>query len=211
MDADSDCSHLLRLQGQKIAALQEYHRVLAKATGVQRYKRVVIADISTLGVGIMVGHKKTVIKQVMDVAANFFPESAWKIYMINAPMLFRAVWTVVKPWIHPITAAKINIVGSPKDALKQMEAVGIPSSSLPEWVGGTNKGVTVYDILNKIIKDNQAIASRCSFFTFSYILRSRAYLYSVFTPSNLLWSHPLSVVEATAALVVTKAADEDLV
>ncbi len=26
---------------------------------------------------------------VMDVSANYFPESVWKIYVINAPFVFR--------------------------------------------------------------------------------------------------------------------------
>jgi hypothetical protein len=41
------------------------------------------------------------------VGTHFYPETMWKIYLVNTPMLFRAVWTVVKPWLHPITAAKV--------------------------------------------------------------------------------------------------------
>jgi hypothetical protein len=42
-----------------------------------------------------------------QVGTHFYPETMWKIYLVNTPMLFRAVWTVVKPWLHPITAAKV--------------------------------------------------------------------------------------------------------
>lgn len=35
----------------------------------------------------------------------------WKIYLVNTPMLFRAVWAIIKPWLHPATAAKVRFGG----------------------------------------------------------------------------------------------------
>ena len=35
-------------------------------------------------------------------------QTMWKIYLVNTPMLFRAVWAIVKPWLHPVTAAKVS-------------------------------------------------------------------------------------------------------
>jgi hypothetical protein len=32
-----------------------------------------------------------------------------QIYLVNTPMVFRAVWTVVKPWLHPLTVNKIQV------------------------------------------------------------------------------------------------------
>lgn len=46
--------------------------------------------------------------QVMNVGSDFFPESVWKIYVVNAPMIFRAMWGIIKPWVHPITQAKVG-------------------------------------------------------------------------------------------------------
>jgi hypothetical protein len=43
------------------------------------------------------------------VGTHFYPETMWKIYLVNTPMLFRAVWAIVKPWLHPITAAKVCV------------------------------------------------------------------------------------------------------
>jgi len=153
-DADSESSYMLRLQGQKLAALTKYKQERSQALGAQRYKHIIVADLNGLGIGVLAGHKRTIIKQIMDVGANFFPESAWKIFLVNAPFMFRAIWAIVKPWIHPITVAKINILGSPKDALKKMVEQGVPAASLPDWVGGTHPGTPVSEVLLKYISES---------------------------------------------------------
>lgn len=153
-DADSEASYLLRLQGQKITMLMRYKQERAHALGLQRYKHIIVVDLSGLGMGILSGHTRATIKQVMDVSANYFPESAWKIFLVNSPFVFRAAWAVVKPWIHPITAAKINIFGSVKDAVKKMAELGIPASSIPKWGGGTHDGLPIIDLLLKEISQS---------------------------------------------------------
>lgn len=67
----------------------------------------------------------------------------------------QAIWAVVKVWIHPITAAKINIFGSPKEAMKKLEEVGVPPSELPEWIGGTNPGTPIFDILLRYVSEGK--------------------------------------------------------
>lgn len=154
----------------------------------------------------------------MDVGGNYYPESIWKIYAINAPWVFRvgswawgsglnlckythfsaprttqACWAIVKPWlvllalfcfigcrwensitplplstspacsirVHPITQAKVNVLGGTAAALKvsvwnwtvccaqpdlliphttsyspipqKMQEDGIPIESIPGW------------------------------------------------------------------------------
>ena len=44
------------------------------------------------------------------------PRQAWKIYVVNAPFALRMGWSVVKALIHPVTEAKIKIIGSTADA-----------------------------------------------------------------------------------------------
>lgn len=160
-EAEPESSYMLRLQGQKLAAYTRYKEERSRHHGAQRYKHIIIADLNGLGLGILAGHRRNVIKHVMDVGANFFPESAWKIFLINAPFMFRAVWAIVKPWIHPITVAKINILGSPKDAIKKMNECGIPSSSVPVWAGGTHPGTPAIDILLGYINEvDEALAKK---------------------------------------------------
>lgn len=152
-DEPSESALLLRLQGQKIAAMMKYKILTAAAAGTQRYKHNIIIDLSGLGMSLLASHKRHVIKMVMDVSANYFPECVWKIYVINAPFVFRAMWAVVKPWIHPITVAKVNVLGSPKDAVKKMAEFGLPESSVPVWAGGSCAGQPIIDVLQKYISE----------------------------------------------------------
>ena len=41
-------------------------------------------------------------------------------YIVNTPFIMRAGWGIVKPWLHPVTVARINICNSPKDCLEKM-------------------------------------------------------------------------------------------
>lgn len=45
-DPDSESSYILRLQGQKITALMHYKELLAKTSGVQRYKHIIVVDMT---------------------------------------------------------------------------------------------------------------------------------------------------------------------
>ena len=57
-----------------------------------------------------------------------------KFYLINAPWGFSTVWAFIKPWLDPVTVAKIAILGSnyQSSLLEQ-----IPAENLPSQFGGT--------------------------------------------------------------------------
>eukprot|EP00966_Prymnesium_polylepis_P036072 836678-Prymnesium_polylepis.2 len=38
----------------------------------------------------------------------YYPETMYRTYVINAPMLFTGVWKAARKFIHPVTAAKIS-------------------------------------------------------------------------------------------------------
>jgi hypothetical protein len=39
--------------------------------------------------------------QVLDVNSAYFPETIFKFYLINAPLVFRAVWRAPRPPLFP--------------------------------------------------------------------------------------------------------------
>jgi hypothetical protein len=96
----------------------------------------------------------------MSVGADHFPESIWKIYVVNTPMIFRAIYGIVRPWIHPITQAKVNIIGSAKDACKTMGEHGFKEESIPKFLGGKCEPRSTYDYLLETIANNQAAAGK---------------------------------------------------
>lgn len=55
-------------------------------------------------------------------------------FIVNAPMLFTAIWAIIKPWLDEKTQKKITIIGSSfKEKLLELVA----PENLPEFLGGT--------------------------------------------------------------------------
>lgn len=74
------------------------------------------------------------VKQVSAVSQNYYPERLGRMYLINAPWGFSGIWNYVKGWLDPVTAKKIQVLGSGYKAelLKQ-----VPAENLPVQFGGT--------------------------------------------------------------------------
>ena len=57
-------------------------------------------------------------------------------YIVNAPFLFTAIWTIVKGFIDEKTRKKINIIGG---SYKKTLLAAVEAENLPEWLGGECK------------------------------------------------------------------------
>eukprot|EP00001_Collodictyon_triciliatum_P168257 29751_1 len=148
-----DCDHLTtfpdedieKMQGQKMKAYSVYKQDASIKAGVQRYKAILVVDLTNVSLNMLRGKKGQVCQKIFSLGGTYYPESMWQIYLVNSPMIFRAVWAMVKPWLHPITVNKIQIIGSAKEAIKQMNKQHIPTSAIPKWMGGECEGKSTYD------------------------------------------------------------------
>ncbi len=75
-----------------------------------------------------------VLRSLMDIDGYNYPETLGCMCIINAPMLFTAVWNVIKRFLDPSTIAKINIVGS---NYKGILLSHIEKENLPRFLGGS--------------------------------------------------------------------------
>lgn len=118
-----------------------------------RYKHTLLIDVSHIKMGMVSsGSKRAALQKIFGIGSKYFPETIWKIYLINGPMVFRGVYACVKPFLAPETIAKINILGSYESAMKKMEQDGLPRSVLPEFMGGGAKGIASYDYVNQLVQ-----------------------------------------------------------
>ena len=104
-------------------------RVCAKHT-----KYIVLFDMR----GWALWHAKylSYIKQLVDIAQNQYPERLRQVMMLNAPLMFRGAWKIIRPWLDPVTAAKIKFV-SGKNAMPALLAgVSVPREMIPGRYGG---------------------------------------------------------------------------
>jgi len=143
---------LVKLVAQKLTAFTEYRRRLSKKSDVQRYKYSICVDLDGAGVmGLVSGQKKAMLQKFFQIGGDFFPETIWKIYIINTPFVFRAAWGVAKAFVHPITQAKINVFPTTAKCIPQLEKDGWSADQLPELFKGTHKGMTLKDILDEVL------------------------------------------------------------
>ena len=78
---------------RRAQAAYSKHKVnLSKKLGVQRYKQILIVDMTGAGMSLLGSARRNTLKKVMSVGSDYFPETVWKIYAINTPMMFRAIW-----------------------------------------------------------------------------------------------------------------------
>ncbi|KAH8921997.1 hypothetical protein BT69DRAFT_1282703 [Atractiella rhizophila] len=77
---------------------------------------------------------KNYVQQASQISQNNYPETMGKFYIINSPYIFHSIWGWIKPWLDPVTVAKITILSTDykKTLLEQ-----IPEENLPVSLGGT--------------------------------------------------------------------------
>merc|ERR1712113_746462 len=100
----------------KECCIAENIRLLNKALVQRRpssslqYKCVVVVDISGKAESVNYAAKRIVnfFREFIKTYQHFSPDSAHRIYLVNCPFLFRAVWQGFLPFVPVQTRKKIN-------------------------------------------------------------------------------------------------------
>ena len=74
------------------------------------------------------------VQKASAISQNYYPERLGKLFIINAPWGFSAIFSVVKGFLDPVTVDKIHILGGgyQKELLAQ-----VPAENLPKGLGGS--------------------------------------------------------------------------
>lgn len=80
--------------------------------GRRLYKVLVVIDLEGLSLSHVGSRFVRLCKRVNETFGWHYPETAFRFYVINAPLVFRTAWGVAKSFIHPITVQKFSILGS---------------------------------------------------------------------------------------------------
>jgi len=103
---------------------------------------------------------RNLVKAIIGLGSNYYPESLWRLYLINAPTIFRAIWACVKPMVHPETLAKTFILGGPKDFLPLFQREGLPLASIPAVLGGSHPGLSALALCRQAVQLSAAAHKR---------------------------------------------------
>jgi hypothetical protein len=142
-DHDSNLKHVVYNLERCIATMKKNK----DASGPNQGKLILLIDFagySTLNAPPMKTSKET-----LSIIQNHYPERLHKAFIMRAPWIFSAFWTMVSPFIDPVTSRKIAFVkGTPEvmgKVLTDMSegAANIDPAVLEADVGGSNQ--TLWD------------------------------------------------------------------
>lgn len=101
-----------------------------------RFECNIVLDLGELSVSQLNSRTLNVIKEQAFIDSLCFPETMSKMVIINAPRFFSATWKIIKGWIDPRTANKIEIIASRKVWEKRLREL-VDADNLPSDYGGT--------------------------------------------------------------------------
>lgn len=113
----------------------QIYRLPACSKAVNKFieQSIVILDMDGVGLGILTGKVKQFMKIASDLAQNYYPETLYKMFLINTSFFFSAVWTIVKAFIDEKTRNKVNVE---KSAYQKKLLEYISEENLPSFLGG---------------------------------------------------------------------------
>ena len=133
-----------------------------EARGPQRYKQVYIIDLGQLSITSLMARPavRAMTLEIVKGANAFYPECLWKLFIVNAPFVFRSVYSMVSPLIHEVTKKKIKILGGPRTYFAELEKNGIPRSAVPTCLGGGCPDAPLQDLIRDLVADGFPRAAR---------------------------------------------------
>ena len=92
-----------------------------------------ILDFNGKSLNITNSNIYSMVRLSSQTASDYYPETMGNTFLVNAPMLFKGVWAMIKGFLDEKTRAKIKILGT--DYLDTvLEYVDI--DNLPKFLGG---------------------------------------------------------------------------
>jgi len=119
---------------------QSYERLInhifpscTAAAGHPCNQSVTILDLKGASMSLASKQVYDFIQLASKIGQDFYPEILGQMFIINAPMLFTGVWTLIKGWLDEKTRNKIKILGS-KYEKELFEVIDV--ENLPDFMGG---------------------------------------------------------------------------
>ena len=97
-----------------------------------------------------------VLQAVSKIGPPNFPEGSSKVLIVNAPMVFSAMWVIVSPLLPKRTRAKVSISSSRWTSSTLLEL--IDAKELPQFLGGERPTDDVHIARTETVPEGVTIA-----------------------------------------------------
>lgn len=148
---------LIRHIRQQEYVFRERCERASKYYGKEISKQLLVFDLQGLSYH-MDTHAISTFRQTMTIDQAYYPERLDHLIMINAPWFFTAIYAMLKPFIDPITAEKILIIGH--DYLPTLHKF-IDESQIPVELGGKRADVAWSFPENRSLDCDEVMACAC--------------------------------------------------
>jgi len=88
-----------------------------------------------------------VVKYLADTLAAHYPEVLAHTYIVESPWIFQTCWNVIKGWLDPVTASKIEFV--PRDKLLNV----LDAEKIPIKNGGTCEHKKMWEVVKEAVEE----------------------------------------------------------
>lgn len=114
-----DVLHKVSVEKMQAYYMREYERLLhVRLPACSAAKGEVIdtttscLDMKGFSMGMLNSKTKNFVMIAIQMGQDYYPEIMHEMLIINCPLMFRAAWTVFKPFIDEKTRKKIHILGT---------------------------------------------------------------------------------------------------
>ena len=129
-----------------LAFSRELQRAYCNAACVRSkkriYKVVLVVDVSGLTLAHTGSRFIGVFRTANSLFSYYYPETIARLYVVNAPFVFSALYRLIKPFLHPITVAKIDVYGSDYASTLAARGVHLDGGALPDKPPGWLASIT---------------------------------------------------------------------
>lgn len=110
--SDLTSEEIVMVRAQTTEAMEKIKVNLSSKLGLTRYKQVYVLDLARLALGPLFQRSEVrkLATELMALGTQYYPEGMWKIFIINAPLIFRTVYAMLSPLINPVTKVRLQHV-----------------------------------------------------------------------------------------------------
>jgi len=147
-----DNDTVLRYRAQCLEALVRIREEITYRLGHRVNAYIYMIDLHGLSLKKHFTSKvRAILQPLFRISGDFYPDSLWNLFILNAPMSFRMVWRIINPWIDPIVKSKIRMLSGKSMYLPAMHKSGLPIESVPQILGGEAETTLLKNIVEAII------------------------------------------------------------
>ena len=142
---------IVRGRASHMEALQRHKRAHAPASPPS--PRLYLRHVYVLDCGgasasaLLSSDVRRVLAAVFGVSNDCYTGTLHAVHVVNVHRAARAAWALLRPLLHPETAAKVKLHGGPRDFLPAMARDGLHAHALPPALGGAHAGVTLQQLV----------------------------------------------------------------